>query len=340
MRVGPVPTATYRNPKCHTWAESGKQPNDIFLDKIMPTGKLNLQLSNLSGTPLNDKVEIDFRPFSNDLGVGGEPMEVALNMGRETDAIISGLLCKGGLGTMYRVSASTPHYRDYSFFQTIVENTVNMASDDVEFWIKPGDVKNVVAPAFSALSAKAQEILTVARMTVEKPEDRDLLGLSGQSLYDALGPLRKACFLNIVKKASHPTAADCLPEIAGLLICRQDRLFAFVNAGLEERVNASPNYRSADSSLHHPLAGFTLKRSFKSRDAHANLQLTFMVENATGRMAADIDIDESSGIEHGKEVIKNALFRSRTNPYLIREFMLSADPVTRSLDPGYTFIFK
>ena len=46
-----------------------------------------------------------------------------------------------------------------------------------------------------------------------------------------------------------------------------------------------------------------MRRSFKSRDAHANIELTFMVENATGRLAADIDIDESSGIEHGLEVI-------------------------------------
>jgi len=79
--------------------------------------------------------------------------------------------------------------------------------------------------------------------------------------------------------------------------------------------------------------------SFKSRDAHANLQVTFMREIATGELAADIDIDEASGIEHGFEVIRNATFRKRTNPYLIREFLLSADPATRSLDPGYEFRF-
>jgi len=46
-----------------------------------------------------------------------------------------------------------------------------------------------------------------------------------------------------------------------------------------------------------------------------------------------------SGIEHGFEVIRNATFRKRTNPYLIREFLLSADPIERSLDPGYQFRF-
>jgi hypothetical protein len=59
----------------------------------------------------------------------------------------------------------------------------------------------------------------------------------------------------------------------------------------------------------------------------------------TGRMAADIDIDESSGIEHGFEVIRNAAFKKRTNPFLIHEFLLSADLKNLSLDPGYKFAF-
>jgi len=306
----------------------------------MATGKLRIQLTDLRGAPINAKVEIEFARFSGDLGAGGDSMEVAIRMGMETEAIISGLPCRGGRGTMYRVSASAPHHRDYSFFQLVVENTVNSASDDVEFWVKPGDVTDILAPSFFDLSSDAQELLDNAQMTLDEPGDRDLVGLSGQPLYEKLGPLRKACLLNIVKKASHVTADRCLTDTEGLLVCRQDRFFAFVDPELENRINESPRYRSAGNILHDPLAGFTLKRSFKSRDAHANLQLTFMVENATGRQAADIDIDESSGIEHGLEVIDNALFRKRTNPYQIREFMLSADPLEHTLDPGYSFIFK
>jgi hypothetical protein len=79
--------------------------------------------------------------------------------------------------------------------------------------------------------------------------------------------------------------------------------------------------------------------SFKSKDAHANLQVTFMRDKSNGTLAADIDIDESAGIEHGFEVIRNATFHSRTNPYLIHEFLLSADPIGKSLDPGYQFRF-
>ena len=125
----------------------------------MPTGKLHIQFTDLRGTSVNDKVELDFKRFAGDLGVGGEAMEVSISMGMETDAVISGLPCRGGPGTMYRVSASKPHHREYSFFQLIVENTVNAASDDVEFWVKPGDVTDILAPDFSELSGEIQDIL-------------------------------------------------------------------------------------------------------------------------------------------------------------------------------------
>ena len=123
-------------------------------------------------------------------------------------------------------------------------------------------------------------------------------------------------------------------------MCRQDRFFARVDSNFPQLLRESPLFKSAPETLHDPLPGFQLAEgSFKSRDAHANLQVTFMRHTATNELAADIDIDESSGIEHGFEVIHNAVFRSRTNPFLIREFLLSADPINKSLDPGYRFRF-
>ena len=239
---------------------------------------------------------------------------------------------------MYRVLATAPHFRPYGFFQVIREGTTS-AADDIELWVKPGDVRAIVAPQFADLPAHLQSILSDAQMVVDKPEDGDLAGRSGAGLYNKLGPLRKACVLNIAKKASHATSDKCFPQFGRLLICRQDRFFAIVDPGLSDQLNASPLFKSAPAGLHTPLEGFEMRESFKSRDAHANLQVTFQQRTANGEMAADIDIDESSGIEHGFEVIHNALFRSRTNPYLIREFLLSADPVEHTLDPGYRFVF-
>jgi hypothetical protein len=307
----------------------------------MPTGNLNMAITDLSRKSIKGKIEIEFQRFPGEPGTGGTGLEVSVNMEASTDLTVTGIPCRGGPGTLYRVTAMAPHRRVYSFFQSIREDIDNPSADDIEFWVKPGDVKNIVAPAFAALPERVQEILARAQMTDEKDEDRDLVGLSGERLYAALGPLRKACLLNISRKASHITSDNCLPQIEELLVCRQDRFFAYVDSGLPQRALSSELFKAAPKALHKPLKGFqmTADPSFKTRDAHANLQISFMRHETTGRLAADIDIDESSGIEHGFEVIRNGMFRNRTNPYLIREFMLAADLRNRSLDPGYDFTF-
>ncbi|MFN0164931.1 MAG: hypothetical protein ACKV22_00750 [Bryobacteraceae bacterium] len=306
----------------------------------MPKGDLLVRICTLTGEPLRDRVDIGLKPLTGESGTGGEAMKLSVKLGSETDLTITGITCRGGPGTMYRMVVSAPHYRDYSFFQLIRENVVNTASDDVEFWVKPGDVREIREPGFDDLPEHLQAILADADVRAVKPEDQDLSGASGASLYRKLGPLRKACLLNIAKKAAHPTADSVFPFIGALLLCRQDRFFAAVDSSLPERLRGSPEYKSAPEALHEPLPGFQLAEgSFKTRDAHANLQVTFMRSTQTNDLAADIDIDEFSGIEHGFEVIRNAVFRKRTNPYLIREFLLNADLREHSLDPGYRFVF-
>jgi hypothetical protein len=305
----------------------------------MPTGNLDLHLTDMTGEPVSN-IAVEFSRFPGEPGTGGETMHVSL-VGPDADLEVTGITCRGGPGTMYRVFAEAEHYRRYGFIQLIREERLNTASDDVEFWVKPGDVKDIKAPAFADLPEHVRQILADAETVQLKPEDRDLVGLKGADLYKQLGPLRKACLLNLVTKASDAqTAGDCLSAIGAVLLCRQDRFFARVDAGFPERLRKSSLFKSAPATLHESLPGFQMAEgSFKSRDAHANLQVTFMREIATGNLAADIDIDESSGIEHGFEVIHNAVFRSRTNPFLIREFLLSADPIGKSLDPHYQFRF-
>jgi hypothetical protein len=306
----------------------------------MATGNLVVQLTDMTGTAVPD-IEIDLNRMSGPPGAGGEALTVSL-AGPAEELTITAITCREGPGTMYRVLATTDHYRSYGFFQLIQEDRNNTASDDVEFWVKPGDVTDIRAPKFDDLPAAAKRVLREAEMIVlDSEEDEDLVALQGEALYKELGPLRKACFLNLVAKTSHkPTTDNCLPMIHGVLLSRQDRFFARVDPALPERLRRSPLFRSAPETLHEPLPGFQLAEgSFKSRDAHANLQITFMRAAGSDGLAADIDIDESSGIEHGFEVIRNAVFRKKTNPYLIREFLLSADPLHRSLDPGYRFQF-
>jgi len=305
----------------------------------MPSGALDLHLTDLAGEPVRN-ISVEFQRFSGEPGTGGQTMHVTL-AGPDPDLLINGITCRGGIGTMYQVFAEAEHYRRYGFFQRIQEDRVNTASDAVEFWVKPGDVRDINAPTFDDLSARARKILNDAEMIAVRDEDRDLLNRTGVDLYRQLGPLRKACFLNLITKAADDTTTGgCVSKIQGVLVCRQDRFFARVSADFPEALRQSSLFGTARENLHKPLPGFELTGdSFKSRDAHANLQVTFMRDKANGSLAADIDVDESSGIEHGFEVIRNAAFQSRTNPFLIHEFLLSADPVGKSLDPGYTFRF-
>jgi len=305
----------------------------------MATGALALRITDLTGEPFAG-VTVDLEPVSGEPGSGGEPLTVTLAK-KASDLTITGVTCRGGPGTMYKVVARVDHFRPYAFFQSIKADRTNTASDDVEFWVKPGDVEDISSPSFTTLPPLARTILGAATMIQVKNEDKDLLGLTGEALYGALSPLRQACFLNVAAKASHDeTAGGCLAFVKSVMVCRQDRFFARVDHSLPERLRRSPLFKSAPETLHEPLPGFELvEGSFKTRDAHANLQVTFMRETATAALAADIDIDESSGIQHGMEVIRNALFRNRTNPYLIREFLLAAEPITRALDPQYQFRF-
>lgn len=306
----------------------------------MPKGDLRLQITEAAREAFRTRVNVDLARFSGPAGTGAEGMHVSVNLAGDKELVITGISCRGGPGTMYILTVEAEHYRPYRFHQLIQENRVNTGSDNVELWVKPGDVRDIRGPAFDALPPRVRSMLSSATTTREKPEDGDLVGLSGAALYRKLGPKRKACLLNIVKKAGHRATADnCLRFIESLVVCRQDRCFAMVGAGMPEHLRKSRVYKSAPETLHEPLEGFELAEgSFKSRDAHANLQVTFMRHKSTGRLAADIDIDEASGIEHGFEVIRNAVFQQRTNPYLIREFMLSADS-ERTLDPGYRFVF-
>lgn len=305
----------------------------------MATGALALRMTDLAGEPLAG-VTVDLEPVTGEPGTGGERLTVTL-ASKEADLTITGVTCREGPGTMYKVVARVKHFRPYAFFQLIKADRTNTASDDVEFWVKPGDVEDISAPPFAKLPPLARTLLDAATMIQLKNEDKDLLGLTGASLYAALGPLRQACFLNVAAKASHDeTAGGCLAFVKSVMVCRQDRFFARVDQLLPERLRRSPVFKSAPENLHEALPGFQLAEgSFKTRDAHANLQVTFMREAATGALAADIDIDEASGIKHGMEVIRNAVVRNRTNPYLIREFLLAADPIKRALDPQYRFRF-
>ncbi len=307
----------------------------------MPQGSITLRITDLTGDPLHAAIDLDLDPLPPPAGAGGARMHARVNMGAASEVTIGKIECLGGPGTRYMFTVRSKNYCPYSFFQMVSADRVIPGSDTVDLWVDPSRVKGIKAPKFQDLDAKPRQLLDSARMFSLLPEDQDLVGKSGAKLYNAMGPLRQAAFLNIVKKASHRgTTQNCGRFIRSLILCRQDRFFAMVEPEMQDFLRNSERFKSAPSTLHEPLPDFQMEESFKSRDAHANLQVTFMRHATSGIMAADIDIDESSGIEHGFEVIRNAAFQNRTNPYLIHQFLIAADPIEKTLDPGYRFVFK
>lgn len=267
-------------------------------------------------------------------------MDVSIEKPAETEFIITNLECRGGPGTLYTVRIETDRYRPYAFFQMILEGKVATSSDNqIRLVVNPRRVKDIAAPGFEGLDSKLRAWLNSAEMQEVEPGDRDLVGRKGAELYAQLGPLRKASLLNIFRKAGHASADKCFRFLQTPRVLRQDRCFCTVDSEMQRCLEKSERFRSVPEELHRPLAGFQLENSFKSRDPHANLQVTFMRHTKTGELAADVDIDEAAGIEHGFEVIRNSVKKSRTNPYLVRELLLLVDPVEKVLDPGYRFIF-
>ena len=304
----------------------------------MAKGSVTIEVTDARGVALSGQLEIELDPHTQ--SIGGEAMEAGFNVRGHTSFEVTNISCHDGPGTLYAFRLTADGYKPYAFFQLMKTGARNLPSEArIRLMANPKKVASITAPAFADLPATFRRALEAAVMVELDAEDRDLLGLSGEALYDAMGPLRKASLLNLVAKGLHGSSDRIASFVRAPAILRQDRCFAEVDPALHDKLARSDKYKSAPGKLHTPPRGFELMNSFKSRDAHANLQVTFMRQIDSDVMWADIDIDEASGFEHGFEVIRNAVLDGRTNPYLIRELLLlTLDH--QPIDPGYNFVFR
>lgn len=298
----------------------------------MALGSLTVVVTDLRGRPLAGTLRFAFTPHTS--ARGGAPMEAAFDLDGHDAFTVSGIECLDGLGTLYVVRITARGYRPYAFFQMIAAGKNRASEARIGLMANPRRVNGIDAPPFAELPAAFRRSLGDATMVQLSAEDADLVGKSGAELYDALGPLRQACLLNLVAKAMHPSAERIARYVIAPTVLRQDRSFARVDPAMADVLRRSNRYKSAPSLLHTPPRGFERLDSFKTRDAHANLQVTFMRESSSGVTWADIDIDEASGVEHGFEVIRNAVVDGRTNPFVVRDLLLLAAP-DAPIDPGY-----
>lgn len=304
----------------------------------MAKGSLTIDVTDARGGALSGTLHIDLTPHAQ--AIGGDAMEVSFDIRGHKRFEISNISCHDGPGTLYVFRLNAAGYKPYSFFQLMKPSARNLPSEArVRLMADPKKVKDITAAGFSDLPATFRRALESAVMVELAVEDRDLLGLTGRALYDAMGPMRKASLLNLVAKGVHGSTGRIASFVRSPAILRQDRCFAVVDPSLHPTLSRSDSFKSAPGALHKPPRGFALMDSFKSRDSHANLQVTFMRQVDSDVMWADIDIDESSGFEHGFEVIRNAVVDGRTNPYLVRELLLLALE-HQTIDPGYDFVFR
>jgi hypothetical protein len=291
----------------------------------MSTTTVKLRFTDVLGAPLDDdSVVVDVLSLDN-----STHFRAIVPLADQTDVSIKLQDSSSGI---YRFQLAPTNYRFLQFFLRLSEGETTTRDAPVVFPVDPARVSDISGPSFAGLDARLRDFLNSTSLKL------DAAARSGSDLYAALPAILKAALLNLFTKSSHTLLGDqtsCFDHIQGMAELDQDRLFAKSNAALLEEAMQSPNFRSADFSLHKEIPGYHLFSSFKTRDAQGNLQLTFSRRGESGAdYVVDMDIDEAQGIEHVFEVIRNTV-SGKTNPYNVREILAA----TQNLKPLYGFVF-
>jgi hypothetical protein len=279
---------------------------------------LQLDLEDVLGNPLDDhSVRMDVFSLDN-----MRHFQAVIPLSGQQQVNVALADCPGGV---YRIELTATNYRMLQFFLRLEEGET-ARRDPLKFPVNPALVTGIDAPAFSALDDGLQRLLNSSAFHNE----------AGSNLYDSLPDLLKACLLNIFVKASATTLDDGsntfhhFDEITNFV---QDRLFIRTTSALFEETAVSGKFHRVPFALHTVPLPFQMFDSFKTRDAHGNLQLTF-ARTPDNQYLVDVDIDEAQGIEHVFEVVRNSV-AGLTNPYNVREILCEA----QGLSPLYSFAF-
>jgi len=270
----------------------------------MSTAAIRFGLTALNGDPLYGPIRVSFQPAAN---TAGSPMKVAFDKPGVTDFTVTALN-----PIPYIVRIESANYHPYAFLANLQPGVVTNGGD-FRLAIHPSRVKGVIARPLD-------------------PALQTILPSSGY--FDSQTPIHQACLLNIFAKARHTSTAGCFGFLRTLLEIKQDRIFCQVTPDVEAFLTSSQCFQPAPNKLHQR-PGHQLGNSFKSKDAHANIQLTLLREMASGQLCADIDIDESTGFHHGLEVLRNHLTRGKTNPYQVHQILMLAE-----IEPAYELLLR
>jgi hypothetical protein len=228
---------------------------------------------------------------------------------------------------IYRIRLTPTNYRVIQFFLRVMEDST-ATRDPVIFPVDAGKVVDITAPAFMALPSELKSFLNMAEGA-----------LHGAALYDGLPPILKAALLNLYTKSVATELGDgttVFSKLGAMIELDQDRVFVKTTAARLEETQQDTFFSQVGFDLHKAIPPYVIFDSYKTRDAHGNLQLTFSRNGVTGDdYLADMDIDEAQGIVHIFEVLQNLTTGGLTNPYNVRE-IFAAD---QDLRPLYGFRF-
>ncbi|CAN5792811.1 hypothetical protein BH18ACI4_BH18ACI4_08290 [soil metagenome] len=289
------------------------------------TGKLKLELLDVFGNRLNEKVDVSLR----NLHLDHKPVLKEVDASKIVN--ITGL--HAGPQGVYQITIDPPSYHPVSHFLTV--KTGGATDTTIFFPVDTSKVVSVSFPTFPSLRKELRSLLT------KSPNVFGFENKTGDALYKALDDVRRGGVLNIARKtqatrlSNDKSVLSLIKEIREL---RGDRFFAFVEKELREEVKHSINtglFYTVSGSLHHlpeQFVGFSPAGSFKTDDHFGNLQLTFFMQG--DECVADLDIDDAGGLGHIFQVLKNHFTGSPTHPYNIHQILAKH----QHLDPGYRFI--
>lgn len=287
------------------------------------TARLRLDLVDVRGRYLKESVTISAKSQTTSAA------RLVRGVRAEARVEVTGL--KGPPQNLYLVRVTPRTFYPVARFSVAKRSPAPLR---MVFPVRESAVKAVEFPAYEDL---AEDVKRLLRRSTEVD---DYPGTKGAELYEAIGIERRAGLLNILAKSAETEylgsgrvlryLADC-----ELLRIVRDRIYARVPREMFEATAAGVGARFSKVSglLHRPfLRGYTGVASFKTRDDHGVLQLTFSQKE--DQWLADIDIDEAGGFEHIFEVVRNAVKDSSTHPFRVHQILLGE----QGIDPGYDLI--
>jgi hypothetical protein len=285
---------------------------------------LLIRLLDVYGQPLDDMADVVVTsPQSN------RTVSVTKNMPATSALRATGLTPLD----VYEVRAFPVRHRPVSQFHRAPAG----GSTDVAMVcpVDPERVRSVTFPPWPSLSPRARSVLQASEL------DHAPLGVRGKALYDALEPepVAKAGLLNLLAKMGTtplPDGTKVLDYVDSLYRVRGDRVFASVDLGLRDLVKtgvADQSFKPVPGGLHDAGPNFRLVDSYKSGETYGNLQLTFFSSlDPPLAYVADVDVDNSAGLQHAFDVIEHWATDGQTHPYDIHQILIHR----QRLDPGYT----